>query len=325
MPKNSHSWDSLYPLMCFLRLESFFSGHLQTFWKELCVQRQQLLETLSGNPEDQNYFHNNTEMEQDPKDPLPSHTHPCPQPAFYLWKNVSQRLSLIREVRKCQERIRLEHGRPGFNCWVGNIPWTGNDYPLQYSGLENSMDYIVHGVTKSRMLLSHFHFHWIHVKFWGFSSGASGKEPACQCSRHKRHTFDPCVGTIPWRRARQPIPVYLPGESPWTLEPGRLQSTELQRGAHDWSNLARSFILDKETTTHSSIRAWRIPWTEDPGRLQSYGVTRVGHDWATKPSPPVIIKYSQRPLVSSQGLWNNLSHILWAVLQILKPLPCRKS
>ena len=52
--------------MCFLRLESFFSGNLQMFWKELCVQRQQLLETLSGNPEDQNYFHNNTEMEQDP-------------------------------------------------------------------------------------------------------------------------------------------------------------------------------------------------------------------------------------------------------------------
>ena len=26
----------------------------------------------------------------------------------------------------------------------------GNGYPLQYPGLENSMDYIVHGVTKSR-------------------------------------------------------------------------------------------------------------------------------------------------------------------------------
>ena len=33
--------------------------------------------------------------------------------------------------------------------WVGKIPWRGNDYPLQYSGLENSMDYIVHGVAKS--------------------------------------------------------------------------------------------------------------------------------------------------------------------------------
>ena len=32
-------------------------------------------------------------------------------------------------------------------------------YPLQYSGLENSMDHIVHGVTKSHTRLSNFHFH----------------------------------------------------------------------------------------------------------------------------------------------------------------------
>ena len=31
---------------------------------------------------------------------------------------------------------------------LGRFPGEGNSYPLQYSGLENSMDYIVHGVTK---------------------------------------------------------------------------------------------------------------------------------------------------------------------------------
>ena len=31
-------------------------------------------------------------------------------------------------------------------------------YPLQYSGLENSMDYVVHGVAKSQIQLSDFHF-----------------------------------------------------------------------------------------------------------------------------------------------------------------------
>ena len=46
-----------------------------------------------------------------------------------------------------------------------------------------------------------------------FSDGASGKEPACQCRRHKRHRFDSWVGKIPWRRALQPTPVFLPGES----------------------------------------------------------------------------------------------------------------
>ena len=47
---------------------------------------------------------------------------------------------------------------------LGSIPGLGRSsregkgYPLQYSGLENSMDYIVHGVAKSRTALSEFHF-----------------------------------------------------------------------------------------------------------------------------------------------------------------------
>jgi len=32
---------------------------------------------------------------------------------------------------------------------LGRSPGEGKDYPLQYSGLENSMDCIVHGVAKS--------------------------------------------------------------------------------------------------------------------------------------------------------------------------------
>ena len=37
----------------------------------------------------------------------------------------------------------------------------------------------------------------------------------------------------PWRRTWQPTPVFLPGESPWTEEPGGLQSIGLQRVRHD--------------------------------------------------------------------------------------------
>ena len=46
-----------------------------------------------------------------------------------------------------------------------------------------------------------------------FPGGASGKELACQCRRHKRPRFNPCVGKIPWRRKWQPTPVFMPGES----------------------------------------------------------------------------------------------------------------
>ena len=37
---------------------------------------------------------------------------------------------------------------------VGRSPEDGKAYPLQYSGLENSTDCIVHGVAKSRTQLS---------------------------------------------------------------------------------------------------------------------------------------------------------------------------
>ena len=47
----------------------------------------------------------------------------------------------------------------------------------------------------------------------GCPGGASGKEPACQCRRHKRHSFNPWVGKIHWRRAWLPTPVFLPGDS----------------------------------------------------------------------------------------------------------------
>ena len=41
---------------------------------------------------------------------------------------------------------------------LGRSPGQGESYPLQYSGLENFMDYIIHGVAKSRTQLSDFHF-----------------------------------------------------------------------------------------------------------------------------------------------------------------------
>ena len=73
----------------------------------------------------------------------------------------------------------------------------------------------------------------------GFLGGASGREPGCQFRRHKRHGFDHWVGKSPWRRAWQPTPVFLPGESPWIEEPGGLQSIGSKRVGHNWSDLAQ--------------------------------------------------------------------------------------
>ena len=41
---------------------------------------------------------------------------------------------------------------------LGRSPGEGKGYPLQYSGLENSMNYIVHEVAESQTQLRDFHF-----------------------------------------------------------------------------------------------------------------------------------------------------------------------
>ena len=46
----------------------------------------------------------------------------------------------------------------GLILGLGRSPGEGKGFPLQYSGLENSMDYIVHGSAKSRTQLSNFHY-----------------------------------------------------------------------------------------------------------------------------------------------------------------------
>ena len=74
----------------------------------------------------------------------------------------------------------------------------------------------------------------ILISCLGLPMWCSGKESTCQCSRCKRHGFNPLVRKIPWRRKWQPTPKFLPrkfhgqrslaGYSPWGLRVG-----------HDWA------------------------------------------------------------------------------------------
>ena len=57
-------------------------------------------------------------------------------------------------------RIHLQCGRDlGLIPGLGRPPGEGKGYPLQYSSLENSMNCVVHGVTKSQTRMSDFHTH----------------------------------------------------------------------------------------------------------------------------------------------------------------------
>ena len=115
---------------------------------------------------------------------------------------------------------------PGLERSLGE----GKGCPLQYSGLENSMKCIVHGVATERLSYAFLGLKVLLLKMSVLPWWLRWSRIYLQ---NGRPGFDPWVGKIPWRRAWQPTPVFLPGESPWSEEPGGLQSIESQRVGQD--------------------------------------------------------------------------------------------
>ena len=58
----------------------------------------------------------------------------------------------------CTSEAAIKPNHLGLIPELGRSPGEAKGCPLQYSGLGNSMDYIVHGVAESRTRLSDFHF-----------------------------------------------------------------------------------------------------------------------------------------------------------------------
>ena len=111
---------------------------------------------------------------------------------------------------------------------LGRSPGEGKGYPLQYSGLENSMDYIVLGVAKNWTRLSDFHFHF-QLPFRA--------SLVAQVVNNLPTMWKTQVWSLVWE---DPLEKEMTTHSsifvwivPWTEEPGGLQSMELQRVWHD--------------------------------------------------------------------------------------------
>ena len=83
----------------------------------------------------------------------------------------------------------------------------------------------------------------------GFPGGTSGKEPTCQCRRHKGCGFNPWVRKIPWERAWQHTPAFLLGESHGQRSLMSFSPWGSQRVGHNWSNLACRIPLCTHTHT----------------------------------------------------------------------------
>ena len=95
---------------------------------------------------------------------------------------------------------------------LGRSPGEGIGYPLQYSGLENSTDCIVHGIAKSQTRLVTGIINISHHLLKHFETGG-GSVPCIQGSLLllSEKAMAPHSSTLAWK-------------IPWTEEPGRLQS-----------------------------------------------------------------------------------------------------
>ena len=152
---------------------------------------------------------------------------------------------------------------------LGRSPGEGTGYPLQYSGLENSMDrgawqVTVHGVPKRWTWLSDFHYLWSAI-LCSWLLGLSSVPRLMRTSSLRRGHWHPTPVLLPGGSRGQRS---LVGCRPWGCR--ELDMTE-------WLHF---HALEKEMATRSSVLAWRIPGTGEPGGLPSMGSHRVRHDWS---------------------------------------------
>ena len=79
-------------------------------------------------------------------------------PSLQLWINSKAPLPLGFPGSSVGKESACNVGDLGLIPGLGRSPGEEHGNPLQYSGLNNLMDHIVHGVEKSWTLLSDFHF-----------------------------------------------------------------------------------------------------------------------------------------------------------------------
>ena len=104
-----------------------------------------------------------------------------------------------------------------------------------------------------------------------------------RCRRCKRHSFNPWVGKIPWRRAWQPNLVYLPGES------------HGQRGLAGYTLWSHKELDITEVTEHTSTHGQRWSFVTAPAHhwysskghnVCSRAASRGGWTWFQAVEPP---------------------------------------
>ena len=163
-------------------------------------------------------------------------------------------------------------------------------------------------------------------KYSDFPGGASAKEPACQCKRHKRRGFCPWVGKNPWRRAWQPTPVFLPREP---MDRGACWAP-VRRVEKSWTRLKQLNTLSAQTNKYPGDW-WRkrgksfywmvanpFPWAPSLISLSLFP-RKTGDRCST------VFKIATPRFVSDLGISLHTSDIypskVWSLLQVVCETP----
>ena len=135
-------------------------------------------------------------------------------------------------------RIHLQCGRPGFDPWVGKLPWRRERLPTPVFWLGE-----FHGLYSS----------------WGHRESDTTEQPSLSTSLGIRPTE--CNSSFMASElsdlGQVAFPVWASNSPPlW----------------EEWQHLPYKGSLEEEMATHSSILAWRIPPTEEPSELYPMGL-----------------------------------------------------
>ena len=139
----------------------------------------------------------------------------------------------------------------------------------------------------------------------GFPGGTCGKEPTCQCRRHKRLRFYPRVRRIPWRRAWQPTPVFLPGESHEQRSLAVYSPCGCKESEATWSDWAHSHYF---LILHFSLRIFWL-WQRKPSLIS--WVQSLVIFWSELPITGNHLEVSEKG-GSTLGSSTRVSHKRWA-------------
>ena len=142
---------------------------------------------------------------------------------------------------------------------------------------------------------------WISVDQFGLPLGPSGKESACNAGA----TGSSWVGNMPWRRAWQPTPVFLPGESPQRTLVGyspqghkESDTTEETQRAHT----RRSIQLSYQFKYICMSVTWQVMWaTVYQPQYQALGKKNQNKNWFLSPN-------SLQSVLCTQMLPHRFSH-----------------